>query len=325
MRLSVLICAYNEALNLPPLCARLLTVLEGMGIPYEVVIVNDGSQDETRAVLDGLAASNVRIKAVHLIRNFGQHAAIAAGMRHVSGDAVVWMDADLQDVPEEIPRLVAPLQEGFDVVYGVRVERQDSLFRRMGSNLYFSLFRLLTGQKLPRGISTFRALSRKVIDAFNHLGERSRMTAGLIGWLGFRTTTVPVEHAPRGSGQSKYNVWSLIRLTLDGMTGYSYLPLRLASFLGLSVSFMAALYALVIGGRKFFFAIDVPGYASLMVSVLFMGGVQLIILGILGEYVGRILTEVQARPLFLVDEVVNAGPIVEAPPAPEPCAEAHQP
>lgn len=303
--LSVLICAYNEVENIPTLFERVYAVLEGLGCTYEIVIVNDGSTDGTTELLVSLAAQFQQLKVVNFVRNFGQHAAFAAGLEHVGGERVIWMDADLQDLPEEIPALWEKAKCGHPIVYAIRKDRKDSLFRRVGSRLFFQMFQALTRQNLPRNMSTFRIMSRDVVTEFLRLKERNRISAGLIGWLGFSYGTVEVEHAERNAGESKYNWIKLSRLVFDSIAGYSYLPLRLTTYFGSLVSLGAFLYVLVTVYRKFRYGFIVPGYASTLVSVLLLGGLQLTMMGVLGEYIGRILTEVQGRPLFVIEKRLN--------------------
>jgi glycosyltransferase involved in cell wall biosynthesis len=302
---SVLVCAYNEVGNLLPLYERLTAVFVNASCEHEIVIVDDGSVDGTRDLLQSLAKHDSRLKTIHLVRNFGQHAAFAAGLERVSGQVVIWMDADLQDVPEEIPKLIAKHQEGFPVVYAIREGRNDPLYRRLGSEAFFSLFCRLAGQNLPRGMSTFRLLDRKVVRAFLQLKERSRITAGLMGWLGYPYGCVSVRHEARHAGTSKYSPIRLVKLTLDSFTAFSYLPLRIASLAGLVLSVPSFLFALVTVLRKLIWQDVAPGYASVFAVILFTAGLQLFMLGIVGEYIARALTEVQGRPLFVVDDVSN--------------------
>lgn len=302
---SVLICAYNEEENIPTLFERLYATLETLNCEYEIVVVNDGSTDQTLPLLKQIAQRHPQLKIVNFVRNFGQHAAFAAGLEHVSGERVVWMDADLQDLPEMIPPLLDKHREGYPIVYAIRQERKDSWLRRMGSRYFFRLFNWLTQQNLPANMSTFRVMSRQVVTEFLRLKERNRISAGLIGWLGFPYGTVQVEHAERHAGESKYTMLKLMRLVFDSIAGYSYIPLRFTTYAGGGISFFAFLYVLFTIYRKLRYGFVVPGYATTIVCVLMLGGLQLMLMGVLGEYIGRILTEVQARPLFVVSDRIN--------------------
>lgn len=297
---SVMTTVHNERESLPELLERLTRVLQGLGRAWEIVVVDDGSEDGSAAFLAAEAAREPRLKVVELSRNFGQHAAAAAGFRHASGDAVVWMDADLQDVPEEIPRLLARLDEGYDVVYAVREHRQDPLFRRLNARAFFWLFEKTAGHRLPPGMSTFRVLSRGVVDAVLQMPEHSRFTAGIIAWVGFRHAAVPVRHDPRRHGRTSYSLWQLVRLSLDALISFSGYPVKLASRVGMTLSLASVVMGAYMIYRRLVYGFVVTGYASLIVSVLFLAGVQLLFLGIIGEYVARIFLDVQGRPLYVV-------------------------
>lgn len=311
---SVLVCAYNEVENISPLFERVHAALTSMGCTFEIVVVNDGSTDGTTELLAELARRHPALKVVNFVRNFGQHAAFAAGLDYVKGERVVWMDADLQDLPEEIPALIEKHREGHPIVYAIRKERKDAPHRRLGSLLFFRMFNYMTSQNLPRNMSTFRVMSKAVVEQLRRLEERNRISAGLIGWLGFPYGTLEVRHGERAAGESKYTMAKLFRLTFDSIAGYSYLPLRLATYTGGAVSIGAVLFTVWIIFRKFKYGIVIPGYASTMVCILVLGGLQLLMIGILGEYLGRILTEVQARPLYVVASSLNLGPSAESDP-----------
>jgi dolichol-phosphate mannosyltransferase len=309
---SVVIPVYNEERSLDELHSRLRATLEGMGATYELVFVDDGSRDGSADVLRRLAA-DTRVKAVILSRNFNQHAAIAAGFAHTRGDHVVLMDADLQDLPEEMPKLLAKAAEGHDVVYGVREVRQDSLLRRVSAWGFFAVFSAFTGMNLPRGVSTYRVVSRRFADAFNALPERNRLTAGMMAWLGFGVAFVPIRHEERKHGTSNYSMRKLIRLALDGVVSFSDYPLRLASKVGIALSGCSFLFGCYMVLQKLFAGIDAAGYASIITCLAFFSGLQLLFMGIIGEYLSRVYRESQGRPLYVVKEALNLaaeGPAV---------------
>jgi dolichol-phosphate mannosyltransferase len=303
--LSAVIPLFNEKDSLEELHARLSSVFSSMALPYELIFVDDGSTDGSAELLRNLASSDWHVKVIILSRNFGQHAALASGLSKAAGDAVVWMDADLQDRPEEIPSLLSKMKEGFDVVYAVREHRKDSLFRRWGSSLYFWLFRKCSGFSLPVGMSTFRIMSRRFVEAFRKMGEHSRFTAGMMAWLGFAWAAVPVRHDSRQSGRSAYSFSRLVSLSMDGIFSFTDYPLRLAVTLGsliASASLLAGVYMLI---RKLTVGIIVTGYTSIFVAICFFGGMNLFFMGIIGGYIARIFRDVQGRPLYVIKEMLN--------------------
>lgn len=301
-RTSVVIPVFNEAECLPELHRRLREVLDGIPGSAEIIFIDDGSSDASPRILEDLAKSDPEVGVVRFSRNFGQHYAMTSGFDHCRGDRVVLMDADLQDRPEEIPRLIEKLEEGFDVVYGIRQARRDPFFRRMASRGLIWLLRRSGAMTLEWDVATFRVMSRRVVDALVGMRERSRFIAGLVSWLGFASAAVEVEHGERAGGASKYRLKSLVRLAVTALTGFSYAPLRIATWMGFAVSLVAFGWAVVLLVRRLLLDITSPGYASIMVAILFIGGVQLIVLGIIGEYLGRIYSEVQQRPLYVVTE-----------------------
>ncbi len=301
--ISVVVPVYNEAANVGPLVARLIPVLEEVGPRFEVLFVDDGSADATAAALAGLNARDPRIGAIHFSRNFGKEVAIAAGLDSARGRAVVIMDADLQHPPETIREFVARWREGYVMVYAQRRDREDeSPMRRGLARLFYRLFARFGEMPLPEGAGDFRLIDRKGVDVLKALGERARFSKGLYSWIGFRSVGVPYTVAERHEGASKWSFRTLFRFAFDGLTSFSTVPLRVWTYLGGLVALMAL-------GAAAFFVIqtvvsgpDVPGYASLIVSVMFFSGIQLMSLGIIGEYVGRIFAEVKRRPLYVVAE-----------------------
>jgi len=312
-RVSVAVPLFNEEHVLPELLRRIRNVVDELpGGPHEIVVVNDGSSDGTFDRLAQLAADDGRVVLVSLSRNFGHQAALSAALDYATGDVVVVMDGDLQDPPEAIPQLLEEHSKGFDVVYVRRVQRKEGWVLRA---CYFVFYRMLTvvaAVRLPVDAGDFALLSRRVVDALKQIPEHQRYLRGLRSWVGFRQTGVEVERAARHAGRSKYSTWRLLKLALDGLLSFSMAPLRAAAALGLLVigsSTLFAVYAVyvrLIGGRT------PEGFTMLIVVMTFMSGVQLLFLGVIGEYLGRVYDEVKGRPQYFVDRVVRAptGPAV---------------
>jgi glycosyltransferase involved in cell wall biosynthesis len=302
-KISVVVPMLNEERGLGPLAERLRPVLDGLGYDWEAIFVDDGSTDSTLAELKRLNDQDPRFKAVSLSRNFGKEIATAAGLRYATGDAAVIMDADLQHPPELIGEFVRRWREGFDVVFGQRIDRHaDSLLHRWSARAFYVAFQKLSGTSLPEGAGDFRLLDRKAIDAMNQMRERVRFNKGLFAWMGFRSVGVPFHVEPRLAGASRWRPRQLLHFALDGIASFTTIPLRVWSYLGLLISVVALVYAMFIIVKTLIFGADVPGFPSLMVSVMFFAGVQLISLGVIGEYLGRMYEEVKGRPLFLVAE-----------------------
>jgi glycosyltransferase involved in cell wall biosynthesis len=305
--ISVVVPVLNEAAGLKALLDRLRPVLERIGA-WEIVFVDDGSSDGTLGLIRSAHATDPRIKAISFSRNFGKEIAIAAGLRYVRGDAAVIMDADLQHPPELIEEFVAKWRAGYQVVYGERLDRDaDGALRRLLSRAFYRTFNALSKSDIPEGAGDFRLLDRRAIDAMNALNETSRFNKGLFSWIGFRSVGVPFVVPDRIHGPSRWNFRALVRFALDGLTSFSTLPLRVWSLLGLAISLTAFAGALVFLVRTLVYGADVPGFPSLIISVMIFSGVQLISLGVLGEYLGRVYEEVKARPLFIVAEEIGAS------------------
>jgi glycosyltransferase involved in cell wall biosynthesis len=301
VELSVIIPLHNESANLDRLFARLVPVLDRLDLSYEIVCVDDGSTDSSVAQILQLREQVSAIKLVSLSRNFGKDVALSAGFDYVCGAAVVPIDADLQDPPELIEDMVAKWREGFDVVYATRRRRDgESLTKRTTAKYFYRIFDRITDIPIPHDTGDFRLLDRRVVDVLVRLPERTRFMKGLFAWVGFKQTAVLYDREPRNAGVTKWNYWRLWNFAIDAVTSFSSLPLKIWSYLGLIVSVCAFLFALFLAGLKIIRGIDLPGYASLMVAVLFFGGVQLITLGIMGEYMARMYNEVKGRPLYLV-------------------------
>ena len=295
---------YNESGSLGPLHARLKAVIATLPLAgHEIVFVDDGSRDTTFAEVAALCAIDPALRAIRFARNFGKEAAMAAGLRIAVGDIVVLMDGDLQHPPELIPEMLARWQAGAKMVTAVRRSRDtDPWLRRQLSRGFYGLFKRVSEVALAEGGGDFRLFDRAVVDAINSLPERTRFMKGITSWVGFRQEEIDFDPAERAAGASAWSLLRLLRYAIDGLSAFSTLPLRVWSLIGVGMAMISGLYGGWLVLRTVIWGIDVPGYASVMVSVLFMSGIQLISLGVLGEYVGRIFTEVKARPLYLVAE-----------------------
>ena len=307
---SLIIPVKDEEEAIGPCLARVIPVLEAMSDPvsksFEVLFVDDGSEDRTLEAIRQANAKDPRVRAISLSRNFGKEAALSAGLDAARGMAVVPLDVDLQDPPEALPKMIAQWRAGFEVVYGVRDNREtDSLPKRMTADLYYRAHNWLSDDKIPEHAGDFRLLDRKVVDVIRRMPERNRFMKGLFAWAGFKQAAVSYHREERTVGRTKFNYWKLWTLAIDGITSASTVPLRIWSYLGAFVALGALAFAGFIVLRTLTTGIDVPGYASLMVAVLFLGGLQLLSLGVLGEYVGRILTETKARPLYVIRERIG--------------------
>ena len=305
MTLSVVIPVLNEEHSVPELTRRLRETLDGAGIAFEVIFVNDGSTDRTPEILGELHDQDKRVKSLHLARNFGHQAAISAGLAAAGGDAVVIMDGDLQDSPEMLVRFVDKWREGFDVVYAIRERRSESWPKMLGYKLFYRLLGRISQIPIPLDTGDFSLMSRRVVDVLNAMPERTRFIRGMRSWIGFRQVGVEHIRGPRYAGEPKYTYGKLLRLALDGFFAFSYRPLQLASLFGVAVSVLALVLAAGLIVLKLTHGIPLVGWTSLIVAVLFMGGVQLICVGILGEYVGRIYEETRGRPPYVVARVTG--------------------
>ncbi len=306
--LTVVVPVLNEERNVPLIAERLTGVLSGCVASHEILFIDDGSRDGTLAAIRALAAADSRIRCVSFSRNFGKEVALAAGLDHAWGEAVVMIDADLQHPPETIPLFVEKWREGFDMVYGQRTDRSTDGRTYSGfARRFYRLFERFAETPLPEGAGDFRLVSRRVVEALKRLPERARFSKGLFAWVGFRQIGVPYQVAPRLHGETKWNYMKLFRFALDGLTSFSTAPLRLATWTGIAISCLAFLYAFMIILETLVLGRSVPGFPSIIVSVMFFSGIQLIFLGVIGEYVGRIFAEVKERPLYLVAEEVGGG------------------
>jgi glycosyltransferase involved in cell wall biosynthesis len=303
VELSLVVPIHNESTALDEFFARIVAVLEKIGSSFEIVCVDDGSSDDSVERLLSMRGWLPNLKVLSLSRNFGKDVALSAGFDHACGAAVVPIDADLQDPPELIEQMVAKWRDGFDVVYATRARRHgESFLRRASARYFYRIFDRITDIPIPRDTGDFRLLDRRVIDVLVRLPERTRFMKGLFAWVGFKQTSLSFDRPERSAGGSKWTYWRLWNFALDGITSFSSVPLKIWSYIGVVVSIFAFLYALFLAGLTLIHGVVVPGYASIMVAVLFFGGVQLITLGIIGEYLARIYNEVKGRPLYLVRE-----------------------
>ena len=299
--LSVVLSFRNEADVIPELIGRLAKSLEGAGIDYELIFVNDASTDRSLALLEEHRARDPRVKIVNMSRRFGVAPCVIAGLHYARGQAVVYMDTDLQDPPELIPELAAKWRDGYEVVYAVRAEREgETWFKLATASLFYRIIYRITDVKIPLDTGDFRLLDRKVVDALKQMRERHRFLRGMAAWVGFRQIGVPYKRAARVAGETKYPFRKMFRLAVNAITGYSYFPLQLATYFGFACAALSALcipfvIAMRLTGNQAFL-----GQATTLIAVLFLGGVQLICVGILGEYIGRLYDEAKGRPLYIV-------------------------
>ena len=312
VELSLVVPVKDEEKAIAPFLARVVAVLEAIEDPvaksFEILFVDDGSSDTTLELVRQAHARDPRIRCISLSRNFGKEAALSAGIDLARGKSVVPLDVDLQDPPEALPSMIAKWRDGYDVVYGVRDNREtDSFPKRLTADLYYRAHNWLSTDKIPEHAGDFRLLDRRVVDVIRRMPERNRFMKGLFAWAGFRQAAVSYHREERMIGTTKYNYWKLWTLAIDGITSASTVPLRIWSYLGATVALGALGYAIFIIVRTLTSGIEVPGYASMMVAVLFLGGLQLLSLGVLGEYVGRILTETKGRPLYVIREKIGSA------------------
>ena len=323
--LTIVIAAYNEQSALPVMHARLARVLDGLDLDGRVLYVDDGSRDRTWDVLRDIAAGDPRVSLLRLARNFGKELALTAGLDQVHTDAAMVLDADGQDPPELIPAFVAKWREGYDVVYGTRTRRDgETWLKKFTAAGFYRVMRWLSQTDIPRDTGDFRLMSRRVLDALRQLRERQRFMKGLFTWVGFRQVTLPYDREARLAGDTKFNYWRLWNLALEGITSFSTVPLRLATYVGVLTALVAFGWGLWIIARTVVWGDPVQGWPSLMTVVLFLGGLQLVALGIVGEYLGRMYVESKQRPLYLVSETVGPAPLVGGTSVPMPLAEKHR-
>lgn len=312
--LSLIVPVKDEEQAIQPFLARVTGVLdtlrtpEGAPVRWEILFIDDGSQDGTLPAIIAASQRDGRVGCVSLSRNFGKEAALSAGLDHAEGATVIPIDVDMQDPPEVIGEMLDRWREGHEVVYGVRRNRMtDSLPKRLTADLYYRAHNWLSDDKIPEHAGDFRLLDRRVVEVIRAMPERNRFMKGLFAWGGFRQTAVYYDRAERSVGTTKFNYLKLWKLAVDGLTSASTVPLRVWSYVGAAIAVVALAYALYLIGRTILYGVDVAGYASMMVAVLFLGGVQLLSLGVLGEYIGRILVETKRRPIYVVRERIGAA------------------
>ena len=310
--LSIVVPAYNEQEVLPEFHRRTTAALEKLGLPFEIIYVNDGSRDNTMEVLRDLHTKDPRAVVVSLSRNFGKEAAMTAGFEHVRGEAMVIIDSDLQDPPELIATLVEGWREGYDMVYARRRKRDgESFIKKLTAKYFYRVIRSVSRVQIPNDTGDFRLLSRRALDALLKLREEHRFMKGLFAWIGFKQKAVEYDRDPRFAGVTKWNYWKLWNYAIEGITSFTIAPLKVATYLGFFVALFSFLYAAYVIYKTIAFGESVAGYPSLMVVILFLGGVQLLFIGVLGEYLGRTFNEVKRRPLYFVGELLR----VEDPPS----------
>jgi len=298
--LSIVVPAYNEAEVLPEFHRRLKAVLDTINMQGEILYVNDGSHDNTLEVIGNF--QDPRVAVIDLSRNFGKEIALTAGLDHASGDAVVVIDADLQDPPELIPQLIEKWQEGYDTVYARRMSRDGETFlKKTTAKLFYRFIQGINRVKIPSDTGDFRLLSRRAVEALRQLRESHRFMKGLFAWIGYPQTAVNYRRDPRFAGQTKWSYWQLWNFALEGITSFTITPLKIATYFGLTTSVCSFLYALFIIYKTLVYGDPVQGYPSLMVVILFLGGIQLMSLGVIGEYLGRMFNETKRRPLYFIN------------------------
>lgn len=301
--LSVVIPIYNEEGNIPLLYERLTAVMQGMGISWEFIFINDGSRDRSIQLLKELAGKDPRVRYIDFSRNFGHQIAVSAGLDHSRGEAVVIMDADLQDPPELLPDMYRKYKEGFEVVYARRRSREgESWFKKTTARLFYRMLSRLSTVEIPLDTGDFRIIDHKVVEVLRNMPEKSKFLRGQISWIGFRQTFLEYDRQERHAGETNYPFKKMLSLALDGITGFSDLPLRFVTYFGLLVTGFAFLGTLYVLYSRFVMRDYVEGWSSLMITVLFIGGVQMIAIGVIGEYLSRIHANVRNRPLYIVRE-----------------------
>lgn len=304
--ISILVPCFNEQDSITRFMDEIMPVLQSLDEAYEILFVDDGSVDATLGILTALAGKNEHVKIVSLSRNFGKEAALTAGFDHVSGDAVIPIDVDLQDPVELIPRMIDRWKSGADVVIARREDRRDdSMLRRSMASLFYRLMSRLSSTPFPRDVGDYRLIDRVVVEGVRQLGERNRFMKGLMSWPGFETEVISYRRPQRVAGSSKWRLWRLFNYALDGLFSFSTAPLRMWTYIGLMLSFFSLCYLVFIVIKTLVYGVDLPGYASILSIILFFSGINLVGLGILGEYLGRVFIEVKQRPIYLIKKKVG--------------------
>jgi len=319
-KLAVVAPCYNEEAGLPEFVRRVEAVCAGLGCAHEIVLVNDGSRDRTLPVALDLAARNPAVKVVNLLRNFGHQAAVTAGLDVAAGDVVVLIDSDLQDPPELITEMLGAWRDGADVAYGQRRKRDgETVFKRFTAKIFYRLLKLLTQSEIPSDTGDFRLMDRRVVEVLRSMRERHRFIRGMVSWVGGKQVAVPYDRRPRFAGETKYPFRKMFAFAVDAITSFSVVPLRLVTYLAITILGLAVVATLVLFIAKLvnpgYF---VPGFAATMLTIIFFGGFQLLALGIIGEYLGRMYESVKARPIYIVEQVYaqRDGRLTAQPPDP---------
>jgi glycosyltransferase involved in cell wall biosynthesis len=307
--LSIVIPVYNEAENLPTLYQRLTAALDQTDLSYEIVFIDDGSHDTSLSLLQALASNDRRVVVVELARNFGHQVAISAGLDYARGDGVIIMDADLQDPPEVLPQFIAKWRDGYDVVYAIREQRKENWLKRAAYATFYRLLRRVANIDIPLDAGDFCIMDRRVVDVLIGMPERNRFVRGIRSWVGLNQVGLAYERQARHAGQPKFTFTRLIYLALDGLVSFSFIPLRVITMLGFGVSLLSIVLAILYTIQKLFYGLTPPGFATLVVAIFFLAGIQLTTIGVIGEYVGRIFEEVKQRPLYIVRKVIGSNSI----------------
>ncbi|QAY68527.1 glycosyltransferase family 2 protein [Paenibacillus protaetiae] len=303
VKYSIIVPMFNEEAVITHTCAKLIEVMDSLKEPYELIFINDGSRDQSADLIRGICLQDSRVKLIDFSRNFGHQLAITAGMDYAGGDAIIIIDADLQDPPEVMLAMIAKWKEGYDVVYGKRLQRKgETWFKKTTASMFYRLLRSMTNVEIPVDTGDFRLIDRKVNDVLSRLKEKNRFVRGLVSWVGFRQTSVEYVREERFAGETKYPLRKMISFALDGITSFSYKPLKLASYLGFILSVLSFIYLVVVLVQKLFFDGQMPGWTSIVAINLLFNGIILILLGVMGEYIGRIYDESKDRPLYIVRE-----------------------
>lgn len=301
MKISIVVPLYNESENLDEFFSRLTKSINIHDLSFEVILVNDGSSDNTLEHISHIAENNPMVKVIDLSRNFGKEAALTAGLDYSSGDAVIVIDADLQEPPELIPEMITKWREGYDVVYAIRKKRgKEYILKTLSAYLFYRIMKKISRTEIPVDTGDYRLMSRQAVNSLIQLREQHRFMKGLFSWIGFKQTGIYYERNKRQGGKSSFNLWKLWNFAVDGITSFSFVPLQFASFTGIIIAFISVIFALYILIDTIINSNPVPGYPSLMVTILFLGGIQLISIGVIGEYIARIYGESKKRPLYFV-------------------------
>lgn len=303
--LSVVVPVFNEQENVEELYRRLVTVLDAVEPSYEIIFIDDGSRDRSLELLTHIAGQDARAVVIAFARNFGHQAAISAGLDQARGSAVIVMDADLQDPPEVLEQFIAKWREGHDVVYAIRAQRKEGWFKRACYAAFYRVLQRVANIEIPLDAGDFCIMDRRVVDLLVNMPERNRFVRGIRSWVGLDQIGLPYERAARYAGETKYSYGKLMALALDGLVSFSFLPLRIISMVGIVVSIVSILLAIIYTIQKVFWGLSPPGFPTTIVAIFFLAGIQLITIGVIGEYVGRIFEEVKHRPMYIVRQVIR--------------------